>query len=62
MTNHKEWDGNDSDFTEEELADARASRLRWDEDVARMIEEGVWDQNALKPFEVYSIEEVLSWE
>lgn len=62
MTNHKEWDGDDSDFTEEEIAYAKASRLRWDEDVARMIEEGVWDQNALEPFEVYSIEEVLSWE
>lgn len=62
MTNHKEWDGDDSDFTAEELAAAKASRLRWDEDLARMTEEGVWEDDARKPFEVVSIEEVLSWE
>lgn len=58
MTNHKEWDGDDSDFTEEELAEARASRLRWDADAARMIEEGVWGEDTPKPLEAYSIEEL----
>ncbi len=51
MTNHKEWDGDDSDFTAEELAAAIASRLAWDAQVDEWQREGDTEWINHRPFD-----------
>lgn len=51
MTNYKEWDGDDSEFTAEELADAIASRLAWDAQVDEWLKEGDLEWIDHRPFD-----------
>lgn len=57
MRDYKRWEHTDADFTLEELAEAVASRLRWDEQVEQWQKEGRFGDDH-KPFDPLATEDL----
>jgi hypothetical protein len=56
MTDYETWEGKDSDFTFEQLADTIDSRLRWDAQVDVWLKEGDLEWINHLPFDPTSTE------